>query len=180
MANFNGTAIPAVDTLWFDGAFAASGLPANAPVTLHVENGSIDFTAGSTPYHVAVPNSVIVLIPGATSASASFDPTDNDWDVSAPTSGTGDVFLGGVALAVPNGLPGGIKNVTWSAAFWLDTPGITVNWKWAAAAYQSFSTDYNALGVHSGIPLEDQCWSFGTSGRWLVTLQAVVGSLSAR
>jgi hypothetical protein len=146
-ANFNGTAIPAGDTVWFNSSFTAGGLPKSAPVTLHVVNAAIDFTAGGTPYHVAVPNGVIVLTPGATSATASFDPTDNDWDVSAPSAGTGGVFMGGVALSVPNGLPGGIKNVTWSASFWSDTAGITVNWNWAAAAYKNFSTDYNALGV---------------------------------
>jgi hypothetical protein len=161
VANFNGTPIPAGDTLWFNGAFTASGLPASAPVTLHVENGAIDFTAGTTPYHVAVPNGVIVLTPGATSASASFDPTDNDWDVSAPSSGAGDVFMGGVALAAPNGLPGGIKNVTWSASFWSDTAGITVNWKWAAAAFKSFSTDFNALGVK---PVDSQTLSVYHNG----------------
>src|SRR5947207_13207486 len=75
-ASFNGTAIPAGDTVWFESAFTASGLPKGAPVTIHVENGSIDFSVGSTPYHVAVPNGVIVLTPGATSASTSFDPTD--------------------------------------------------------------------------------------------------------
>ena len=145
-ANFNGTAIPAGSSVWFNSAFTRGGLP-KTPVTLHVENGSIDFTAGGTAYHVAVPNGVIVLTPGATSASTSFDPTDNDWDVSAPSGGAGDVFMGGVALPLPNGLPGGVKNVTWSASFWSDTPGITVNWKWAAAAYQSFGGDYNTLDV---------------------------------
>ena len=29
----------------------------------------------------------------------------------------------------------------------MDAPGVTVSWKWAAAVYTSFSTDYNALGV---------------------------------
>src|SRR3954447_8110256 len=71
-ASFNGTAIPAGSTVWFNSAFTASGLPKTAPVTLHVEHGSIDFTAGSTPYHVAVPNAVVVLTPGATSASTVF------------------------------------------------------------------------------------------------------------
>src|SRR5947209_6455693 len=134
-ANFNGTAIPAGDTVWFSGAFQASGLPKTGSVTLHVENGAIAFTAGGTAYNVAVPNGVIVLTAGATaaSASASFDPTDNDWDVSAPAGGAGDVFMGGVALPVPNGLPGNIKNVTWSADFWCDTANVSVNWKWAAA-----------------------------------------------
>src|SRR5207248_6744442 len=123
--NFNGAAIPAGDFLWFDAAFQASGVPKTGTATIHVEDGAIDFTANGTPYHVAVPNGVIVLTPGATTASVSFDPSDNDWDVSAPAGGTGDVFMGGVGVALPNGLPGGIKNVTWSAAFWSDTPNIT-------------------------------------------------------
>jgi hypothetical protein len=146
-ANFNGTAIPAGGTVWFNSCFTASGLPKAAPVTLHVVSAAIDFTAGGTPYHLAVPNAVIVLTPGATSASTSFDPTDNDWDVSAPSGGAGDVFMGGVALPVPNGLPGGIKNVTWTVNLWSDTAGVTVNWSWGAAVYTNFSPDPNALGV---------------------------------
>jgi hypothetical protein len=146
-ANLNGTAIPAGDTLWFNSAFQASGLPKTGSVTIHAENQAISFTSGGTQYSVAVPNGVIVLTAGATTASASYDPTDNDWDVSAPASGAGDVFMGGVALAVPNGLPGGIKNVTWTGDFWSDTPNVAVNWKWAASVYKSFSTDYNALNV---------------------------------
>src|SRR5438132_1601268 len=70
--NFNGTAIPAGDVLWFDAAFQASGLPKTGAATIHVEDGAIDFTANGTPYHVAVPNGVIVLTPGATTASVSF------------------------------------------------------------------------------------------------------------
>jgi hypothetical protein len=147
VGNFNGSAIPAGDTVWFNSAFTASGLPKTGAVTIHVDNGAIDFSANGTPYHVAVPNGVIVLTPGATSAAASFDPNDNDWDVSAPTGGAGNVFMGGVAMPVTSSIPGGIKNVTWSASFWSDTAGVTVNWRWSAAVYQSFSTDNNALGV---------------------------------
>src|SRR5947208_1438982 len=98
--SFNGTAIPAGDAIWFDAAFTASGLPSTGSVTIHADNGAIDFTAGGTAYHVPVPNGVIVLTHGATTAAASFDPTDNDWDVSAPSGGTGDVFMGGAALPV--------------------------------------------------------------------------------
>jgi SdrD B-like domain len=146
-ASFNGTAIPAGRTIWFSSAFTASGLPKTGSVTIHVEDASIDFTAGGTAYHVPVPNGVIVLTAGANSASASYDPGDNDWDVSAPTGGTGDVFMGGVAVPVTTALPGGIKNVTWSASFWSDTANVTVNWKWSASVYSNFSSDYNALNV---------------------------------
>src|SRR6478609_696505 len=69
--NFNGAAIPAGDTVWFSSVLSASGLPKGAPVTVHVVNASIGFTAAGTPYQVAVPNGVIVFTPGQTSASTS-------------------------------------------------------------------------------------------------------------
>jgi hypothetical protein len=149
MANFNGTSIAAGNNIWFNSSFTASGLPRTGAVTVHAVNGAINFTAGGTAYHVDVPNAVVVLTNGATSASATFDPGDNDWDVSAPASGAGDVFLTGATMAVPtSGLPGNIHNVTWSADFWADTPGVTVNWKWAAAVYRpGFDGNYNDMGV---------------------------------
>ena len=146
-ANFNGTAIPVGESLWFNSALTASGLPKAAPATVHVVNGSIDFSAGGTNYHLAVPDADIVFTPGATAATTSYDTADGGWDVSVPTSGTGDVFMGGVEMPVANALPGGVKNVTWSASFWSDTSGVTVNWKWAAAAYKAFGNDYNGMGV---------------------------------
>jgi hypothetical protein len=175
-ANFNGTAIPAGDTIWFSGSFQAGGLPPGASVTLHVENGAIDFTSGGTPYHVAVPNGVIVLTPGATSASTSYDPNDNDWDVSAPTGGAGNVFMGGVALPLTSALPGGIQNVTWTASFWSDTNNINVNWKWAAAVYTTFSTDYNALNVK---PVDNNNLSVYKNGDKAGTPEAFKSSVTA-
>src|SRR5205823_4727608 len=59
--NFNGTAIPAGDTIWFNSSLTASGLPKGAPATLHVVNESIDFSAGGVSYHLAVPNAEIVF-----------------------------------------------------------------------------------------------------------------------
>lgn len=152
-ANFTAPAIAAGDTVWFSGAMKIGALPAPppgttaAPVTIHVVNAEVDFTANGTSYSVPVPNADIVLTPGATTSSVAYDPTDNDYDVAAPAAGAGDVFMGGVALPVPAGLPGGIKSVTYSASFWSDTANVNVSWTWSAAAYTSFSTDYNALGI---------------------------------
>src|SRR5207247_9016770 len=114
--------------------------------------------------------------PTASTASTVFDPTDNDWDVSAPSGGAGDVFMGGVALQLPNGLPGGIKNVTWSASFWSDTPGITVNWKWAAADYKNFGTDYNFLNVK---PVDNKDFSAYHNGDQSGTPEAFKTSVTA-
>src|SRR4051794_24863194 len=71
--SFNGTSIAAGNTIWFSSVLKVSGV-GSAPVTLHVENGAIDFAAGGMPYHVNVPNAVIVITPGATSVSSTFDP----------------------------------------------------------------------------------------------------------
>jgi hypothetical protein len=42
--------------------------------------------------------------------------------------------------------------VTWSGTINPDTPGVSVQWKWAAAVYKSFSSNYTALGVK---PVDD-------------------------
>jgi hypothetical protein len=56
---------------------------------------------------------------------------------------------------VPTDFPTGIENVTFSASFTTDTPGVTLQWQWGAAVYNSsFSTTYanssnnNLLGVN--------------------------------
>jgi hypothetical protein len=176
VGNFNGTAIPAGETLWFSSEFSASGLPATSPVTLHVTNGAIDFTAGGTAYHVAVPDTDVVLTPGATSAAASYDPTDNGWDVSAPSSGAGNVFMGGVELPVTANLPGGIKNVSWTASFWSDTAGVSINWRWGAAAYKTIGGDYNGLGVK---PVDSKTLSAYLNGDFAGTPEAFKTGVTA-
>jgi Carboxypeptidase regulatory-like domain len=64
-----------------------------------------------------------------------------------PSSFSGDGFLGGVEVPLSSRLPGGVTSVTWKGQFSSDTSGVTVKWQWAAAAYQSFSSNYNALDV---------------------------------
>jgi hypothetical protein len=57
-------------------------------------------------------------------------------------------FLDGLAYLVPSNFPGGIQNVTWSAAYSTDSPGISFQWQWGAAVYNSFSSTYSSLGVN--------------------------------
>jgi hypothetical protein len=152
-SNFDRVAIPTGDTIWFNSALEATNLPRNTPVTIHVVGGSIDFTAGGQAYHVAVPDSVIVLTPGATTSTATFDSANNAWDVSAPTRNTGDVFMTGVEAPVSTALPAGIRNVKWTESFWSDTANVRVDWHWSAAVYKNLSSDYNSLGVK---PVDDR------------------------
>ena len=79
------------------------------------------------------------------------------WVTTVPLSGlSGKVFLDGFALQAPTpgGFPGGIHDVTWQGMFFSVTPGLKVQWQWAAAVYPhaNFSADYSALGVK---PVDD-------------------------
>jgi hypothetical protein len=150
-SNFNGTPIHAGDTVWFSSVAKVSGLGAS-PVTLRVVNAEIDFTANGVSYALPVPDVAITFSPTAATATTTFDASSNTWLTTVPTGLGGNVFLSGLALPVPSGLPGGINPVTWKATFQSDTAGLSVNWQWAAAAYTQFGTDYSALGVK---PVDD-------------------------
>jgi hypothetical protein len=134
VSNFNGTAIPAGDTVWFSSVFKPSGL-GSTPVTVHVTDQTISFSAAGTNYTVAVPDSVVTLSPTAGAASTAFDLATQTWNSTLPSKFSGNGFLSGVALPVTAPLPGGINPVTWTASFSTDTAGVSLNWQWAAAVY---------------------------------------------
>ena len=144
-SNFNGTNIAAGNTIWFNSVLKVSGL-GSQPVTIMVVDATIQFTANGVPYNLSVPNTQITFDPNATTATAAF--INSMWVVTTPPNTSGNDFLSGLAFTVPSGgLPGGISPVTWSGYFRTDTPGITLQWQWAAAVYSSFSSDYTTLGV---------------------------------
>jgi len=146
-ANFNGTRIGTGNYIWFSSVLDAQGLGANQ-TTIQLDNSTIQFSANGISRSVAVPNAVIVFSPTATTATTLFNTTTNTWTTTVPLRIDGNVFLSGVAFPVPSGgLPGGVNPVTWSGQFKSDTPGVTIQWKWAAAVYNSFTTTYIALGV---------------------------------
>jgi hypothetical protein len=65
-----------------------------------------------------------------------------------PVSGSDEIFLSGLSYPVPaSGLPGSINPVDWTESFSSNTSGVSIQWKWGAAVFSSFSTDYNSLGV---------------------------------
>jgi len=144
--NFNGTTIPANDTLWFSSVAKVQGL-GSTPATIHLTNQSISYDANGTTYKYSVPDATLTLLPSATTAVASFNDTTNSWTTTVPTNFSGNTFLAALAVPLPSGLPGGIHNVTWQLNATSDTAGLSVNWQWAAAAYSTFSTDMASVGV---------------------------------
>jgi hypothetical protein len=67
-----------------------------------------------------------------------------------PVGGDDEIFLTGIAVPVPStGFPDG--KVEWTGMFSSNgVSGVTVQWKWSAAVYSSFTGDYNALAVKPG------------------------------
>jgi hypothetical protein len=143
--NFNGTAIPAGDSLWFSSVAKIQNMPASG-TTIDVTNQTISFTAAGVQYSFAVPNSTITLSPSNTDTTLTTDSSGN-LSVNSPTNFPGNVFLAGAPVALPSGLPGGVKNVTWSADFTTSTPGVRVQWQWAAAAYSQLAGTDSALNI---------------------------------
>jgi hypothetical protein len=143
--NFNGIAIRAGDDLWFSSRAAVSGVPASG-ATLEVTNQTISFTAGGTSYNLAVPDTTVTLSPGQVDATVTNDA--NGWEVtSSLTAATGGVFLSGLEVPLPQGLPAKVQNVTWSGDFTASVTGLSVNWQWEAAAYRHLAGTDAGLNV---------------------------------
>jgi len=112
-------------------------------VKLYLTNSSIQYTVPSGPnagtYTVPVPNAVVTFNAASGSFKTSYDLTNNRWSTSVPSADlTGNTFVTGVAIPVPmGGFPNGVSNVTWSAAFSTDEPGISFQWGWSAGIYNS-------------------------------------------
>lgn len=143
--NFNGTAIPSNSFIWFNSNFQVNGGLGSTPATLEFQNASIQFLANGAQYNLPVPNSLITLSPSANCASVTFS---GSWQVTVPISGSDEISLSALAFPVPaGGLPGGIQNVTWRGTILTNQSGLNLQWKWGAAVYTSFSTNYSSLGV---------------------------------
>jgi hypothetical protein len=150
-SNFNGTPINGGAYIWFNANFTASGIPSSG-ATVSLTNSTIDFTQSGTPYQLSAPNAQVVFSPSATCSSTTFNTMTNTWTTTVPVKGDDEIFLTGLAWPVPaGGLGGGINPVNWQGSFSTNgASGISLQWKWGAAVYSVFTTDYNALAVKPG------------------------------
>jgi len=132
----------------------ASGLGSTA-VTITFTGQTI--TIPTTPaITLNVPDATVRFDPAVNFATTTFGPGGLSTTV-VPSNPTlkGNTFFSALDFLVPSNLPGGIKNVTWSGTISTDTPGVKVNWQWAAAVYPNahFSADPSLLGVK---PVDDK------------------------
>jgi hypothetical protein len=49
--------------------------------------------------------------------------------------------MSGLSYAVPNSLPGNLREVEWKADVNIDTKGISLHWEWGAAVYSKFGAN---------------------------------------
>ncbi|HTW61829.1 MAG TPA: choice-of-anchor D domain-containing protein, partial [Terracidiphilus sp.] len=156
--------IAAGDYIWFNGELSVrgpldvTGNPLNMntdEVQIMVTDGSISFTnpATGTTATIPVPDALIQFVPGLTQASTTFDAANNRWVTQVPMADPatgrsqfvipGNIFMTGVPYLVPAKITGALpawahaQNVTWSAEFTTDTPGVSLSWQWGAAVYNS-------------------------------------------
>ena len=145
--NFNNFTIAMGNYIWFTSVLKANHLPALTPVTVTFTNQTIT-SANFGP--LSVPDATVTFDPAAVTATTNF--IGGTWVTTVPSSIGGNRFLSGLNFLVPVNLPGSIKNVTWSGTISVDTPGVSINWQWAAANYPTFSANPALLGVK---PVDD-------------------------
>jgi hypothetical protein len=169
-SNFNGTAIPAGRTIWFNAIVKITGVPATG-ATLRFIRGELLFSANNVDYKILTEPTKIVFDPAATTSTTVFDVPTQTWVTTVPVNYSGNLFLNGIGYTVRTALPGGINPVTYCGVFISQSvPGISFQWKWAAAVYTQFATDENGICVkpidgnqgnpfpnsdHAGTP---ECW----------------------
>jgi hypothetical protein len=137
-ANFNNTSISAGRYIWFSSIFKPGSL-GNAPVNFYITDGKISYTLNNQVVTLRVPDAQIKFSPAFTSASTSF--VNGKWLTEVPISYNGNVFMSGLSYQVPASLPGGIRNVTWSATIETDKLDASLQWKWTAGVYSNFSSN---------------------------------------
>jgi hypothetical protein len=138
-----GPATPANSSLWFN---------SNGKIT-NIKAGTVISFRYGVIYINGVPNTVpdadVVFSSTATCSITSYDSFLNKWTTIMPLQGDDEVFLTGLILPLSSAVPKH-ANVVWSQTVFYNQP-VDFCWKWGAAAYSSFTTDYNQLQVKPGL-----------------------------
>lgn len=148
VSDFNGTSIAGGDWIWFNAILKPKSSIPSAGVQIRVVAQSISFGTGSSTTVLSVPDAKITYRSTAGLGTTHYSAAQDRWLTAVPVKFTDNVFFAGLAYQVPSGgLPGGIKDVNWTASFSSTSSGFQVQWQWAAAVYTNFTVDYNQLEV---------------------------------
>ena len=151
-SDFRNVAVPGGSYLWFNSIFKVRDVTKQL---IHVSffKSTVQFQytdAVGNPVTVnqGLPDAKITIDPNATVASTSFDAINNVWMTTIPWDLDDNAFLTGMPWLVPSaGLPADVEPVTVCGTFASDVANVDIGWRWAAAAYSSFSRDNTTLGV---------------------------------
>jgi len=153
-SDFRNVAIAGGNTIWFNSIFKVRDQDwARQSINISFFNSSFQFQYKDASGNVvsvnqAMPDAHIVIDPSVSVASTSFDSMNDVWITTIPWDLDDNSFLTGMPWTVPSGgLPADVEPVTVCGTFASDIAGIDIGWRWAAAAYSSFSTDNSVLGV---------------------------------
>lgn len=137
---------PDAVVIWFNSVVRPKGVPIDRPVTICVTRQVISWREGNKARSLAVPDARIQFKPWETQSWTVYG--GGLWDTSVPSAqGARETFMSGASLPLPDGIPRDVSKLAWTATFASDTPGVSVQWKWGAAAYTMFTDDYDALDV---------------------------------
>ena len=156
------------DYIWFNSIFRIR--------FVHRQKINISFSGSSVQFRYrdrngklinvnqSVPDAHIVIDPSVRFGSTTFDSLKQVWITTIPWDLDDNAFLSGMSWRVPaSGLPSDVEPVTWCGRFASDVPGMDIGWRWAAAAYSSFSSNDAVLGVK---PMDtDRDGPFGNDDR---------------
>ncbi|HQW23792.1 MAG TPA: T9SS type A sorting domain-containing protein, partial [Bacteroidia bacterium] len=71
-----------------------------------------------------------------------------EWLTVAPPNIAGNYFISGYSHLLPSTILRNLSAITWKGVWTSSKPGVTsLQWKWSAAVYSTFSTDLTTLGV---------------------------------
>lgn len=151
-SDFRNLAVAGGNYLWFNSVFRARGVSEQL-VHISFFQGSVQFQYTDASGNLvrvseSLPDAHITIDPNAAAASTAFDSASNVWNTTIPWDIDDNAFLTGMPWLVPaGGIPGDIEPVTVCGTFASDVANIDIGWRWAAAAYSSFSSDATTLGV---------------------------------
>ena len=151
-SDFRNVAVPGGSYVWFNSIFKVRDVTKQL---IHVSffQSSVQFqytdpAGNAVSVNQALPDAKITIDPNATTASTSFDAINNVWITTIPWDLDDNSFLTGMPWLVPSaGLPADVEPVTVCGTFASDVASVDIGWRWAAAAYSSFSSDNITLGV---------------------------------
>jgi hypothetical protein len=151
-SDFRNVAVGGGNTIWFNSIFKVRDATKQLiHISFFQSSAQFQYKDASgnlMTVNQPLPDAHITINPNVGIASTTFDSVNNVWTTTIPFDVDDNAFLTGTPWLVPaGGIPGDVEPVTVCGTFASDVTNIDIGWRWAAAAYSSFGSDDNVLGV---------------------------------